>query len=68
MQPDSPHPPQIFVRHALVEAAAKLAGNKLKDVNAEAKAKHDYLTAMVTGFELDLEKGEKERVLLRSIK
>jgi ABC-type uncharacterized transport system YnjBCD ATPase subunit len=58
----------IFGGSQLAEAAAKLAGDKLKEMNDEAKAKHDYLTAMVTGFELALAKGEKERVLLRSIK
>ena len=50
----------------VVESAAKLAGDKLKERNAEALAKHDYLTATLTGFRMDLDKGEKEQVLLRS--
>ena len=46
--------------------AAKLAGDKLREINADALAKRDYLTATLTGFRMDLEKGEKEQILLRS--
>lgn len=50
----------------VVESAAKLAGDKLKERNADALARHDYLTATLTGFRIDLDMGEKEQVLLRS--
>ncbi|WP_156759164.1 ATP/GTP-binding protein [Microbacterium karelineae] len=55
----------VFAGPAL-EQAADLAGAKLREANATARAKHDYLAAMLTGFRLDLERGEQERVLLRS--
>ena len=50
----------------LASDAAKLAGDKLREINSEALAKQDYLTATLTGFRLDLDKGEEERILLRS--
>src|SRR5664280_214142 len=50
----------------VLDDAAKLAGDKLRAINAEALAKHDYLTATLTGFRMDLDKGEKEQILLRS--
>lgn len=50
----------------VVQEAANMAGDKLRDVNAQAMAKRDYLTATLTGFKLDLVKGEKEQTLLRS--
>lgn len=51
---------------SLVDEAAKLAGDKLKKVNADALAKKEYLAATLTGFRLDLDKGEEEQILLRS--
>ena len=45
-----------------------MAGEKLREMNAEALAKHDYLRATLTGFGMDLNKGEKERILLRSLR
>ncbi|WP_159803046.1 TRAFAC clade GTPase domain-containing protein [Arthrobacter zhaoguopingii] len=55
-----------FVGPRIVNQAAELAGDRLRLINAEALAKHDYLTATLTGFRLDLDKGEKEQILLRS--
>jgi len=46
--------------------AANLAGDKLKQVNAQALAKKQTLTAILTRFKMDLEKGEADEVLLRS--
>ncbi|MGY1734597.1 TRAFAC clade GTPase domain-containing protein [Geodermatophilus sp. SYSU D00684] len=43
-----------------------LAGDKLREINAEALAKQDHLRATLTGFRMDLERGEAERILLRS--
>lgn len=48
--------------------AAKLAGDKLQVLNAEALAKRDYLTATLTGFKMDLEAGEKKRIFIRSLR
>jgi len=36
--------------------------------NRNAKDKHDYVSIMLTNFGLDLERGEKDQVLLRSLK
>ena len=52
--------------NAVVTAAAKLAGEKLQERNAEAKAKKDRMAEVLTGFALALDKGEEEQVLLRS--
>lgn len=51
---------------SLVNEAAKLAGDRLKKANAEALAKKEYLAATLTGFRLDLDRGEDEQILLRS--
>lgn len=51
---------------SIVEEAAKLAGDTLGEINAEALAKKNYLTATLTRFQMDLEKGEEEQILLRS--
>ena len=51
-----------------LERLGALAGEKLQDVNGEALAKRDYLTAILTGFQLELEQGEQERVLLKSLR
>ncbi|MGK9219475.1 MULTISPECIES: TRAFAC clade GTPase domain-containing protein [unclassified Microbacterium] len=46
--------------------AARLAGEKLKELNAAAIARRDYLAAILTRFRMNLERGERDRVLLRS--
>jgi uncharacterized membrane protein YebE (DUF533 family) len=51
-----------------VAEAAGLAGDKLKQVNSEALAKQDNLRATLTRFGMDLDRGEEERVLLRSLR
>jgi hypothetical protein len=64
-----PGPIGHLVNHVgprLLNAAAKLVGDKLKEANSEALAKHDYLTATLTRFRMDLDKGEKEQILLRN--
>jgi Double-GTPase 2 len=55
-----------LVGPSVVEDAAKLAGDRLHQVNAEALAKRDHLTATLTRFRLDLDEGEKEQILLLS--
>lgn len=49
-----------------LEAALKLADEKLREANKEALANGDYLRAALTQFSIDLEDGEKHQVLLRS--
>lgn len=52
----------------VLDTAANLAGDKLREKNAEALAKNNYMTATLTGFRMDLDKGESEQILLRSLK
>jgi hypothetical protein len=47
-------------------AAVKMAGSQLRQINEQARKNHDYLTATLTQFKLDLEQGETDRLLLRS--
>ena len=47
-------------------AAAKLAGPQLRQINEQAREKHDYLTATLTQFKLDLDQGETDGLLIRS--
>lgn len=49
-------------------AAARLAGDALKDANEQARANRDVLAATLTQFKLDLERGVEERLLLKSRK
>ena len=49
-------------------AAADAAGPKLKELNVQARANLDYLTATLTQFKLDLDQGVKDRLLIRSLK
>jgi hypothetical protein len=46
----------------------KLAADELKRRHAEALAKQDYLVAMLTGFQLQLDEGEAKRILLKSLR
>ncbi|SED40751.1 hypothetical protein SAMN05216483_3776 [Streptomyces sp. 2131.1] len=52
----------------LLDEAVKATGDKLKNMNSEAMAKRNYLTATLTRFRMDLDRGEEEQVLLRSVK
>lgn len=51
-----------------VEQVINLAGERLREVNQKALDRHDYVQAMLTGFKMDLENAETERVFLRSAK
>ncbi len=53
---------------AAMTAAAKLAGNKLRTRHSEAIAKNDHMAAVLTGFQIALNDGEDQQVLLRSLK
>jgi ABC-type dipeptide/oligopeptide/nickel transport system ATPase component len=48
------------------EALAKLAGSQLQAFHDRAVAKHDFLTAVLTQFQLDLDRGVEKKVLGRS--
>jgi hypothetical protein len=47
-------------------AASKMAGSQLRQINEQARERHDYLTATLTQFKLDLDQGETDRLLIRS--
>jgi hypothetical protein len=47
-------------------AVAELAVDQLQVVHDEAEAKRDYLTAVLTRFRLDLQRGEEAKALRRS--
>ncbi|GAA2662254.1 hypothetical protein [Paractinoplanes durhamensis] len=55
-----------FLNSDLANEAAKLAGDKLRKINTDALARHDQLTATLTGFRMSLDSGEREQILLRS--
>lgn len=49
-----------------VASAARLAGDRLKQRNAEARANDDHLAAVLTGYRMELEAAEADQVLLLS--
>jgi len=55
-----------FVEPLVIQEAARLAGDKLRELNKTASEKRDKLSATLTQFTLDLERGEQERTLIRS--
>jgi hypothetical protein len=59
-------PNQVKDAAKLASDAANLAGDKLREINSEARAKQDNLKATLSGFRMDLETGEEEQILLRS--
>ncbi|WP_028049591.1 hypothetical protein [Cellulomonas sp. URHD0024] len=48
--------------------AIKANGPKIEERNTRARANHDYLTAVLTQFQLDLAQGVKDAVLVKSVK
>lgn len=47
----------------ILASAVQLAGPKLKEMNEQARAQHDYLRATLTQFKLDLEQGVHDKVI-----
>ncbi|CEI50567.1 TRAFAC clade GTPase domain-containing protein [Propionibacterium freudenreichii] len=52
----------------LVDEAARLAGDQLKKMNSDAQSKHEQMQAVLTGFKIELGKGERDQILLRSLR
>ncbi|MGD7003338.1 TRAFAC clade GTPase domain-containing protein [Corynebacterium halotolerans] len=50
-----------------LDQAFQLGGKKLRALNDQALSEQKYLTATLTGFKMDLEKAEKDQILLRSV-
>ncbi|MDX2401411.1 TRAFAC clade GTPase domain-containing protein [Microbacterium algeriense] len=51
----------------VIDEAAQMAGDKVRELNAQALAKHNFVTATLTQFQMDLNKGEEDDVFLRSL-
>lgn len=50
----------------VLKEAASLAGDSLRQANTRARTKNQDMAAILTGFTMDLEQGEKDDVLIRS--
>lgn len=50
----------------MISAAVSISTDKLKELHAQALADRDYLTASITQFRLDLERGVTDRILVKS--
>ncbi|MCQ1987512.1 ATP/GTP-binding protein [Arthrobacter sp. zg-Y844] len=50
----------------VLSGAVNLAGDKVREMNADAMAKQEYLSATLTRFRMDLDQAEEDGVLLRS--
>jgi Double-GTPase 2 len=46
-------------------AAVKMAESQLRQINEQARESHDYVTATLTQFKLDLDRGETDGLLIR---
>jgi len=47
-------------------AAVKMGQSQLRQINEQARERHDYLTATLTQFKLGLDQGETDRLLITS--
>ncbi len=52
----------------MLTAAIRLGKTKVEEANASARANHDYLTATLTQFRLDLDQGVEDDILVKSVK
>lgn len=52
----------------VLAAAAKATGDQLRQVNAEARERKDYLTATLTQFKMDLDQGVTDKLIIKSLK
>ncbi|MFK0009293.1 ATP/GTP-binding protein [Paenarthrobacter sp. NPDC090520] len=50
---------------ALSKSAFDFAGGKVEDLHVQAREKHDFLAETLTGFQMELDRGDEEKVLLR---
>ena len=54
------------INPAAIATISKLAGTALEDLHRHAIEKKNYLSAILSGFQMDMEKAEKEKNLIRS--
>jgi hypothetical protein len=57
--------PVAKVALAALIAAVKMSPPMIRKINKQARENHDYLTATLTQFKLDLDQGETDRLLIR---
>jgi len=57
--------PLLRLTYPLLIEALKKSGPQLKKINEQAREDHDYLTATLTQFRLDLDQGEERGLLIR---
>ncbi|WP_091229018.1 ATP/GTP-binding protein [Microbacterium sp. 3J1] len=57
---------RALISPEIIDSFFDVADSQLKKLQEAALAKHEYLRAMLTGFQQDLERGEAEDTLLRS--
>lgn len=51
-----------------LDRAATVTEEKIREIGAKAREKHDFLAATISGFVLDIEAAEDNRVYLRSLR
>ena len=49
----------------IAKSAFDVAGSKFEDLHTQVSENHDFLTATLAGFQLELNRGDDEKVLLR---
>lgn len=59
---------KIGVQKNVVDLFVEMGREKLEEVKREALAKHEYVAAVITRFRIELDDGERDRVLRRSKK
>lgn len=58
-----PNAGRVAKARTILAAAVELTGPKLKEMNEQARAQHDYLRATLTQFKRDLEQGISSKVI-----
>ena len=59
---------QVLISTKMIKEFVDLSQDRIREVHQEAKVRHDFLTATLTGFQLDLNAAVEAKVLYRSPK
>jgi len=57
--------PVVWAAYPVLIAAVKMSETQIRKYNKQARENHDYLTATLTQFRLDLDQGEERGLLIR---
>jgi hypothetical protein len=57
--------PVVRVAYPALIAFVKMSVPQIRKINEQARENHDYLTATLTQFRLDLDQGEADGLLIR---